>query len=185
MLSHPSPLTFSPPSTFPCVLGIHFFFPPSLMLILGKLHSLRIIVSSPYIPTTSLMLYTGRSLLRCARLSSHHRRYISSSTSSLHSSATKNSFDIKQPTPHDYTYNSTDTEYTSPSKRKKWSWIDPKTVKVDGAPLAPRNPLPPYMTREDAVEKTKIAERAWNTRNPEHVAQGYSGKITPHSHPWE
>jgi uncharacterized protein len=36
-----------------------------------------------------------------------------------------------------------------------------------------RPPLPPF-TREDAVKKVRLAEDAWNSRDPERVAGGYS-----------
>lgn len=36
-----------------------------------------------------------------------------------------------------------------------------------------RPPLPPF-TRESAVEKVRRAEDAWNTRDPAHVALGYT-----------
>jgi uncharacterized protein len=36
-----------------------------------------------------------------------------------------------------------------------------------------RPPLPPF-TEETALEKVQAAEDAWNTRNPEHVAAGYT-----------
>ena len=38
---------------------------------------------------------------------------------------------------------------------------------------APRPPLPPF-TRETAIEKVRLAEDAWNTRDPERVALAYS-----------
>ena len=37
----------------------------------------------------------------------------------------------------------------------------------------PRPPLPPF-TRETAVEKVRLAEDAWNTRDPEKVAAAYT-----------
>jgi hypothetical protein len=40
-----------------------------------------------------------------------------------------------------------------------------------------RPPLPPF-TLETATQKVRLAEDAWNTRNPSQVAQGY----TPDSH---
>jgi len=43
--------------------------------------------------------------------------------------------------------------------------------------LAPRPPLPPF-TRETAKQKVRLAEDAWNSRNPEMVALAY----TPDSH---
>jgi nuclear transport factor 2 (NTF2) superfamily protein len=39
--------------------------------------------------------------------------------------------------------------------------------------MAIRRPVPPF-NRETAVEKTRLAEDAWNTRDPEKVALGYT-----------
>jgi nuclear transport factor 2 (NTF2) superfamily protein len=39
--------------------------------------------------------------------------------------------------------------------------------------MAQRPPLPPF-TRETAVEKVRLAEDAWNTRDPEKVASAYT-----------
>lgn len=39
--------------------------------------------------------------------------------------------------------------------------------------MSPRPPLPPF-THESAVEKVRLAEDAWNTRDPERVAQAYT-----------
>jgi len=36
-----------------------------------------------------------------------------------------------------------------------------------------RPPLPPF-TRETAVQKVRLAEHAWNSRDPERVSQGYT-----------
>ncbi len=36
-------------------------------------------------------------------------------------------------------------------------------------PPSPRPPLPPF-TRETAVQKVRLAEDAWNTRDPQRVA---------------
>lgn len=36
-----------------------------------------------------------------------------------------------------------------------------------------RPPLPPF-TRESAIEKVRLAENAWNTRDPERVAAAYT-----------
>ena len=36
-----------------------------------------------------------------------------------------------------------------------------------------RPPLPPF-TRETAVQKVRLAEDAWNSRDPERVSQGYA-----------
>ncbi|GLI91432.1 nuclear transport factor 2 family protein [Methylocystis echinoides] len=38
---------------------------------------------------------------------------------------------------------------------------------------APRPPLPPF-TRETAIQKVRMAEDAWNTRDPERVALAYT-----------
>ena len=37
----------------------------------------------------------------------------------------------------------------------------------------PRAPLPPF-TMESAIQKVRMAEDAWNTRDPEHVSLAYS-----------
>jgi hypothetical protein len=39
--------------------------------------------------------------------------------------------------------------------------------------VTPRPPLPPY-TRETAIQKVRLAEDAWNTRDPERVAGAYT-----------
>ncbi|MBA5638525.1 nuclear transport factor 2 family protein [Duganella sp. LX20W] len=39
--------------------------------------------------------------------------------------------------------------------------------------MSARPPLPPF-TRETAVEKVRLAENGWNTRNPEKVALAYT-----------
>jgi uncharacterized protein len=39
--------------------------------------------------------------------------------------------------------------------------------------MATRPPVPPF-DRETAVQKTRLAEDAWNTRDPEKVALGYT-----------
>lgn len=39
---------------------------------------------------------------------------------------------------------------------------------------AERPPLPPFTRVEDAVSKVRLAENAWNTRDPERVALAYS-----------
>lgn len=41
-----------------------------------------------------------------------------------------------------------------------------------------RLPLPPYLTVEDAAKKVRLAEDAWNSRDPKRVALAY----TPDSH---
>ena len=38
---------------------------------------------------------------------------------------------------------------------------------------APRPPLPPF-TRETAAQKVRLAEHAWNTRDPQRVALAYT-----------
>lgn len=38
---------------------------------------------------------------------------------------------------------------------------------------APRPPLPPF-SREDAIKKVRLAEDAWNTRDPQRVAMAYT-----------
>lgn len=38
---------------------------------------------------------------------------------------------------------------------------------------APRHPLPPF-TRESAIEKVRLAEDGWNSRNPAKVALAYT-----------
>ena len=43
---------------------------------------------------------------------------------------------------------------------------------------AERPPLPPFIAVEAAVQKVRLAEDAWNTRDPERVALAYS----PDSH---
>ena len=41
------------------------------------------------------------------------------------------------------------------------------------ATMTTRSPLPPF-TRESAIQKVRLAEDGWNTRNPEKVALAYS-----------
>lgn len=41
------------------------------------------------------------------------------------------------------------------------------------APIEPRPPLPPF-TRETAVQKVRMAEDGWNSRDPQRVAQVYT-----------
>ncbi|WP_122612970.1 DUF1348 family protein, partial [Pseudomonas viridiflava] len=41
------------------------------------------------------------------------------------------------------------------------------------ASAATRPPLPPF-TRESAIEKVRLAEDGWNSRNPEKVALAYT-----------
>ena len=40
-------------------------------------------------------------------------------------------------------------------------------------PIAQRPPLPPF-TRETAIEKVRLAENGWNSRDPEKVALAYT-----------
>jgi uncharacterized protein len=47
------------------------------------------------------------------------------------------------------------------------------SYKRQGENMATRPPLPPF-TRDTAIEKVRLAEDAWNTRDPEKVAQGYT-----------
>jgi uncharacterized protein len=51
----------------------------------------------------------------------------------------------------------------------------PNTIPTPQATPAPadRPPLPPF-TRETAIQKVRMAEDSWNTRDPEKVASGYS-----------
>jgi len=42
-----------------------------------------------------------------------------------------------------------------------------------GEPMAQRPPLPPF-TLETATQKVRMAEDAWNTRDPERVAGAYT-----------
>ena len=37
-----------------------------------------------------------------------------------------------------------------------------------------RPPLPPFVTIESAVQKVRLAEDAWNSRDPERVALAYT-----------
>ena len=39
--------------------------------------------------------------------------------------------------------------------------------------IAPRPPLPPF-TREGAIQKVRMAEDAWNSRDPERVSMAYT-----------
>jgi len=39
--------------------------------------------------------------------------------------------------------------------------------------ITPRPPLPPF-TRETAIQKVRLAEDAWNSRDPEKVALAYT-----------
>jgi uncharacterized protein len=40
-------------------------------------------------------------------------------------------------------------------------------------PPSPRLPLPPF-DRDAAIQKVRLAEDAWNTRDPARVATGYT-----------
>ena len=44
---------------------------------------------------------------------------------------------------------------------------------MNATPEAPRPPLPPF-TRETAIQKVRMAEDAWNTREPKRVALAYT-----------
>jgi uncharacterized protein len=46
-------------------------------------------------------------------------------------------------------------------------------VTGDAVSTSDRPPLPPF-TRETAIQKVRLAEDSWNSRNPEKVASGYS-----------
>ena len=52
--------------------------------------------------------------------------------------------------------------------------IDQKieNAEVKGEPARP--PLPPF-TKETAIQKVRLAEDAWNTRDPQKVALAYTG----------
>lgn len=39
---------------------------------------------------------------------------------------------------------------------------------------AKRSPLPPFTSEEDAARKVRLAEDAWNTRDPHRVALAYT-----------
>ena len=45
----------------------------------------------------------------------------------------------------------------------------------------PRPPLPPF-TAESAAQKARLAEDAWNTRDPAKVALGYTLDSRPRGH---
>jgi nuclear transport factor 2 (NTF2) superfamily protein len=47
------------------------------------------------------------------------------------------------------------------------------SVALKGASMQARPPLPPF-TRESAIEKVRLAEDGWNTRDPERVALAYT-----------
>jgi nuclear transport factor 2 (NTF2) superfamily protein len=46
-------------------------------------------------------------------------------------------------------------------------------TKMQSVVEAPRPPLPPF-THESAIQKVRLAEDAWNTRDPERVALAYT-----------
>ena len=50
---------------------------------------------------------------------------------------------------------------------------DSIATKTDVSPEAARPPFPPF-TRETAVQKVRLAEDAWNSRDPEKVALAYT-----------
>jgi nuclear transport factor 2 (NTF2) superfamily protein len=47
------------------------------------------------------------------------------------------------------------------------------TVAKDGSRGTTRPPLPPF-TRETAIQKVRLAEDGWNSRDPEKVALAYA-----------
>jgi uncharacterized protein len=57
-----------------------------------------------------------------------------------------------------------------PIDREEIAMTDQKT---QSAPDVPRPPLPPF-TRETAIQKIRLAEDGWNTRDPEKVALAYT-----------
>jgi nuclear transport factor 2 (NTF2) superfamily protein len=44
---------------------------------------------------------------------------------------------------------------------------------MNNAPESPRPPLPPF-TRDTAIQKVRLAEDAWNSRDPQRVALAYT-----------
>src|SRR5579859_7751336 len=56
---------------------------------------------------------------------------------------------------------------------KTLSVTNQKTVEGRNQPTIQRPPLPPF-TRETAIQKVRLAEDAWNSRDPEKVALAYS-----------
>ena len=46
-------------------------------------------------------------------------------------------------------------------------------IAKDGAHQTARPPLPPF-TRETAIEKVRLAEEGWNSRDPQKVALAYA-----------
>lgn len=51
--------------------------------------------------------------------------------------------------------------------------IDQKIEKLETKVEAARPPLPPF-TKETSLQKVRLAEDAWNTRDPQKVALGYT-----------
>ena len=49
--------------------------------------------------------------------------------------------------------------------------VSEQTIQAGGT--GPRPPLPPF-TRESAIEKVRLAEDGWNSRNPERVSLAYT-----------
>jgi nuclear transport factor 2 (NTF2) superfamily protein len=56
---------------------------------------------------------------------------------------------------------------TNPTDQQK------RTAEETPSTTATRPPLPPF-TRESAIQKVRLAEDAWNSRNPEKVALAYT-----------
>jgi uncharacterized protein len=64
----------------------------------------------------------------------------------------------------------------SSSRLKAWSRSinrNQNSVVLMTAPENPRSPVPPF-DRDTAAQKVRLAEDAWNTRNPEKVAGAYT-----------
>jgi nuclear transport factor 2 (NTF2) superfamily protein len=49
----------------------------------------------------------------------------------------------------------------------------PNSIAFEEPPMSARPPLPPF-TRETAIEKVRLAEDAWNSRDPMRVSLAYS-----------
>jgi uncharacterized protein len=57
---------------------------------------------------------------------------------------------------------------------KRWScFVQPRRTKMATAAMTTRPPLPPF-TRESAIQKVRLAEDGWNTRDPGKVALAYA-----------
>src|SRR5580692_1607529 len=56
---------------------------------------------------------------------------------------------------------------------KTLSVTNQKAVEGRNQPMIQRPPLPPF-TRETAIQKVRLAEDAWNSRDPEKVALAYT-----------